>query len=340
MWLFGARAGADGSCACSRCRRSSSRAAAAGYSAFLFGQAEGRDFWQSPLLLPQLLVAALAAGAGSLLVVRVLAGGDAGAYGSSRLDHALVALVGEAALLFAELGGKHAERRRRARRRLITRGHFSGRFWGGVIVAGIVVPLALRLVFDPGAAVAFGGAARARGAVDLRGRLGQGRPERAAELKGDPRDASDRRAPASVREGASAARRRARQLSARRALGRLGGVRPDAWPRKVKRRYSLIPTICFNCEAACGLLAYVDQTTRQDPEVRGQPDAPGQPRPQLRQGPGDAQPGRRSRAHPLSAAPQGRARRRRVGARDAGTRRSTTSPGASARRSSRAGRRK
>src|SRR5262249_59350151 len=29
-------------------------AAAAGYSAFLFGQAEGRDFWQSPLVLPQL----------------------------------------------------------------------------------------------------------------------------------------------------------------------------------------------------------------------------------------------------------------------------------------------
>ncbi len=37
-----------------------------------------------------------------------------------------------------------------------------------------------------------------------------------------------------------------------------------AWPRKVKRRYRLIPTICFNCEAACGLLAYVDKTT--DPE--------------------------------------------------------------------------
>ena len=30
---------------------------------------------------------------------------------------------------------------------------------------------------------------------------------------------------------------------------------PVAWPRRVKRRYTLIPTICFNCEAACGLLA-------------------------------------------------------------------------------------
>ena len=34
-----------------------------------------------------------------------------------------------------------------------------------------------------------------------------------------------------------------------------------AWPKKVKRRFALIPTICFNCEAACGLLAYVDKST-------------------------------------------------------------------------------
>ena len=26
-----------------------------------------------------------------------------------------------------------------------------------------------------------------------------------------------------------------------------------AWPRKVERRYRIVPTICFNCEAGCGL---------------------------------------------------------------------------------------
>src|SRR2546423_13180230 len=31
-----------------------------------------------------------------------------------------------------------------------------------------------------------------------------------------------------------------------------------SWPKKVERRYSPEPTTCFNCEAACGLLAYVD----------------------------------------------------------------------------------
>src|SRR5262245_29073951 len=45
--------------------------AAAGYSALLFGQCEGRDFWQSPLLLLHLLVAALAAGSAVLLLAAV-----------------------------------------------------------------------------------------------------------------------------------------------------------------------------------------------------------------------------------------------------------------------------
>jgi anaerobic selenocysteine-containing dehydrogenase len=50
---------------------------------------------------------------------------------------------------------------------------------------------------------------------------------------------------------------------------------PVAWPRKVARRYSLIPTICFNCEAACGLLAYVDQTTLKIQKFEGNPVHPG-----------------------------------------------------------------
>jgi anaerobic selenocysteine-containing dehydrogenase len=48
-----------------------------------------------------------------------------------------------------------------------------------------------------------------------------------------------------------------------------------AWPRKVRRRYSLIPTICFNCEAACGLLAYVDQETLKIQKFEGNPVHPG-----------------------------------------------------------------
>lgn len=48
-----------------------------------------------------------------------------------------------------------------------------------------------------------------------------------------------------------------------------------AWPQKVPRNYSLVPTICFNCESACGLLAYVDKTTFEVRKFEGNPAHPG-----------------------------------------------------------------
>src|SRR3990170_3861679 len=50
---------------------------------------------------------------------------------------------------------------------------------------------------------------------------------------------------------------------------------PAAWPRHVRRRYALIPTICFNCEAGCGLLAYVDRETLRIQKFEGNPVHPG-----------------------------------------------------------------
>ncbi len=50
---------------------------------------------------------------------------------------------------------------------------------------------------------------------------------------------------------------------------------PAHWPRKVEKHYSLIPTICFNCEAGCGLLAYVDKTSGRIRKFEGNPAHPG-----------------------------------------------------------------
>ncbi|MBI2838747.1 MAG: molybdopterin-dependent oxidoreductase [Acidobacteria bacterium] len=50
---------------------------------------------------------------------------------------------------------------------------------------------------------------------------------------------------------------------------------PDAWPARVARHYELIPTICFNCESACGLLAYVDKATGRVCKFAGNPLHPG-----------------------------------------------------------------
>ena len=49
-------------------------ACAAGYSAFLFAQAKGRDLWQSPLFLWHLLVQAIVAGAAGLILMLAFAG--------------------------------------------------------------------------------------------------------------------------------------------------------------------------------------------------------------------------------------------------------------------------
>jgi anaerobic selenocysteine-containing dehydrogenase len=48
-----------------------------------------------------------------------------------------------------------------------------------------------------------------------------------------------------------------------------------SWPRRVEKRYALIPTTCFNCESACGLLAYVDRDTHRVRKLEGNPEHPG-----------------------------------------------------------------
>ncbi|MCI0342549.1 MAG: molybdopterin-dependent oxidoreductase [Planctomycetales bacterium] len=50
---------------------------------------------------------------------------------------------------------------------------------------------------------------------------------------------------------------------------------PTHWPRKVAHKYWIIPTICFNCEAACGLLSYVDQSSLKIRKFEGNPAHPG-----------------------------------------------------------------
>jgi anaerobic selenocysteine-containing dehydrogenase len=48
-----------------------------------------------------------------------------------------------------------------------------------------------------------------------------------------------------------------------------------AWPRREEKRYVLVPTTCFNCESACGLLAYVDKDTQTVRKFEGNPEHPG-----------------------------------------------------------------
>ena len=48
-----------------------------------------------------------------------------------------------------------------------------------------------------------------------------------------------------------------------------------SWPKKDRRRYWIVPSICFNCESACGIIAYVDQQTLDVRKIEGNPLHPG-----------------------------------------------------------------
>lgn len=125
--------------------------ASAAYTAFLFGQAEGRDLWQSQLLPAHLVVQAIAAGAAGLLVVDAIAVpldlpfADAGlrAFGVAFWTMA-IALVVDALLIFGgEFAMPHATREGAIAAREITHGRYRRHFWWGAIGLGHVVPLAL-----------------------------------------------------------------------------------------------------------------------------------------------------------------------------------------------------
>ena len=96
---------------------------AAIYTAFLFGQAKGRDLWQSPLLAPHLVVQALLAGA-ALFAPRWLA----------------VLLPVNGLLVAGEVWGHHPTDDARRAARLI---QDDPRFSTGVLAVGHLLPLAL-----------------------------------------------------------------------------------------------------------------------------------------------------------------------------------------------------
>ncbi|PYN45473.1 MAG: 4Fe-4S ferredoxin [Candidatus Rokuibacteriota bacterium] len=118
--------------------------ATAGYSAFLFGQAEGRDFWQSPLVLPHLIVAAVAAGAAALSVMGATWPRQ-GIAGTALWPLLFLALIAHGFLLGLEVFNRHAVHDAALAARLIWRGAYRARFWGGVVLGGVFLPLALLL---------------------------------------------------------------------------------------------------------------------------------------------------------------------------------------------------
>jgi formate-dependent nitrite reductase membrane component NrfD len=102
------------------------------YSAFLFAQAKGRDFWQSPLFGVHLAVMAVLAGAASLIVFDDQI--------PALRETLFISLILHGLLIALDLGTVHSTRDAKLAASHLKKNRL---FWIGGLAAGIVLPLVL-----------------------------------------------------------------------------------------------------------------------------------------------------------------------------------------------------
>jgi len=116
------------------------------YSAFLFAQAKGRDFWQSPLFLWHLLLQALIAGASVVL----LAGFAWAARFEMLHDCALIlfaALLLSLAMVLAEIALPHATEDAALATRSLVKGQLRFQFWALAVGIGFAIPIVFSALY-------------------------------------------------------------------------------------------------------------------------------------------------------------------------------------------------
>ena len=117
-------------------------AGTAGYTAYLFAQCEGRDLWQTPLLLPVLLAQAVTAGASVFAILELFVSVPAPIAVCWVLLGGVVATGAFIAMELASHGSRHVE----LAVETMTRGRYARQFWWGGIVLGLVVPAVLLVI--------------------------------------------------------------------------------------------------------------------------------------------------------------------------------------------------
>ncbi len=111
-------------------------AGTAGYTSYLFAQCEGRDLWQTPLLLPVLLAQAVTAGGASFAILDLFMDIPEP---TAIAWVVLGGVIATAALLAVELtarGSRHVELALHS----MTHGLHATQFWWGGVVLGLLVP--------------------------------------------------------------------------------------------------------------------------------------------------------------------------------------------------------
>lgn len=122
--------------------------ASAGYSAFLFAQARGRDLWQSPILFWHLLVKSVIAGAATLILIGSLELITPFQFVSAQMfvwlvNILIVSLFAGLAIIFGDLFMKHGADDSVRASDLLIKGPLSRSFWISVVGLGAIVPAGL-----------------------------------------------------------------------------------------------------------------------------------------------------------------------------------------------------
>jgi len=112
------------------------------YTAFLFAQAKGRDFWQTPMLGLHMLIHSLMAGFAVFLLANLFIKMNVGLLlALSFLT--IVTLIFHLITLAIELTTTHMTDDAHATVKMITSGEFSRAFWFGMVLVGNTLPLML-----------------------------------------------------------------------------------------------------------------------------------------------------------------------------------------------------
>ncbi len=112
------------------------------YTAFLFAQAKGRDFWQSPMLGLHMILHSIMAGFAVFLFALPILDVNIG-FRMVLVFFSIGALVFHLITLAIELTTTHTTDDAHKTVKMITHGEFSRKFWLGMIFAGNIVPLLL-----------------------------------------------------------------------------------------------------------------------------------------------------------------------------------------------------
>ena len=111
------------------------------YTAFLFAQAKGRDFWQSPSLALHMLVHSVMAGAAIFALVTLFT--DLNSWIGLLKMTLVIALVVNLFTMITELTMTHPSTAAHTVVLMITKGRYKNLFWMVVVVLGNVLPLVL-----------------------------------------------------------------------------------------------------------------------------------------------------------------------------------------------------